>query len=99
MFIVGHLLKSIAGLLHIFLQLSILLFIVRAVLSWIQGDPRQPIISFIYRVTDPILERVHRFIPTIGMVDLSPVVVILCLWFLDNFLVPSLHDTALKMLP
>jgi YggT family protein len=97
MFVLGHFLKAIAQLLHYVIQLSILLFIVRAILSWVQVDPRQPVVSFIFRLTDPVLNRARKIIPAIGMVDISPIIVIIGLYFLDNFLVPSLYDIGTRM--
>jgi len=98
MFVLGHLLRSLANLLHYLLQLAIVLFLVRAVLSWFQVDTRQPVIAFIYRMADPILDRLRRIIPPLGAVDLSPIIAIAICWFLDSFLVPSLKDLGYQFL-
>ncbi|HEX7343029.1 MAG TPA: YggT family protein [bacterium] len=98
MYVLGYLLRAVAGILHFVLQLGIILFLVRAVLSWFQPDTRQPVIAFIYSVTDPVLNSIRRLIPPLGMVDLSPFFAIAALWFVDNFLVPVLHRLAAGML-
>ena len=98
MFVFGHLLTTLAKLLHIVFQVGIILFIVRAVLSWFQPDSRQPVVAFIYQITDPILQRIRRLVPTVGTIDISPLIAILILWFLDNFLVPSLADIGYQLL-
>jgi YggT family protein len=98
MYVVGYLLRALAGILHLVLQLGIILFLVRAVLSWFQPDTRQPLVAFIFSITDPVLERLRRIIPPLGMVDLSPFFAILMLWFLDNFLVPVLKRMGEGML-
>ena len=98
MFIFGHLLETLAKLLHIIFQVAIILFIVRAVMSWFQPDSRQPLVAFIYQITDPILQRIRRFIPSIGAMDISPLIAILICWFLDSFLVPSLADLGYQLL-
>jgi len=98
MFVFGYLLRALTGILHFALQIGIILFLVRAVLSWFSQDTRQPVIAFIYSITDPVLDRIRRLIPPIGMVDLSPFFAIAALWFLDNFLVPVLHRLAEGML-
>lgn len=98
MFIFGHLLKAVSSLLHIVFQLGIILFIVRAVLSWFNPDRRQPVVAFIYQIADPVLERIRRLVPSIGAVDISPLIAILALWFLDSFLVPSLADISYQLL-
>jgi len=94
MYVLGYLLRAVTGILHVVLQIGIILFLVRAVLSWFSPDTRQPVIAFINSVTDPVLDRLRRLIPPIGMVDLSPFLAIAALWFLDNFLVPVLHRLA-----
>ena len=45
------------------------------IISWVNADPYNPIVNFIYRVTEPVLRRVRRYMPNTGMIDLSPLVV------------------------
>jgi len=94
MYVLGYFLRAVTGILHFVLQIGIILFLVRAVLSWFAPDTRQPVVALIYSITDPVLNRIRRVIPSIGMVDLSPFFAIAALWFLDNFLVPVLHRLA-----
>lgn len=98
MFIFGHLFKTVASLLHIILQLAILLFIVRALLSWFQPDLRHPVIAFIHQITDPVLRLIRRYIPPFGSMDLSPVIAILICWFLNSWLVRSLAELGSSLL-
>jgi YggT family protein len=98
MFVFGHLFTTLAKLLHFIFQLAIILFIVRAVMSWFQPDTRQPVIAFIYKITDPVLYRIRRVIPSAGTIDISPLIVIIICWFLDSFLVSSLADIGYQML-
>ncbi|MFH1862383.1 MAG: YggT family protein [bacterium] len=95
---IGYLLKTLGGLLHILLNVVILIFIVRAVLSWVQPDARQPIIRFIYTVTDPVLSRIHRLLPPMGGIDFSPLVAILLCWVLDSFVAASLIDLGYRLI-
>ncbi len=98
MFIIGRFFITIASLLHFILQAGIILFIVRAVMSWFQPDPRQPVVAFIYRITDPMLDLIRRYIPSFGMMDLSPLIAVLIFWFLDGFLVASIADLGARLL-
>lgn len=98
MFIFGHLFRTVASILHIIFQLAILLFIVRALLSWFQPDLRHPVVAFIHQITDPVLRFIRRYIPSFGNVDLSPVIAILACWFLDSWLVGSLADLGRSLL-
>ena len=45
------------------------------VISWVNADPYNPIVNFIYRATEPVLQRVRRYLPHTGSIDLSPLVV------------------------
>lgn len=62
------------------------LIIARVLLSWIRHDPRQPVIRFIYEVTDPILNPFRRMIPArMGMgIDWSPLLAIMVLQFVER---------------
>lgn len=61
--------------------------IIGAILSWVNPDPYNPIVQMIYRLTEPAYTFVRRFIPTVfGGLDLSPLIVIFALQFLEIFL-------------
>ena len=53
------------------------------IISWVNADPYNPIVNFIYRATEPVLRRVRRYMPNTGMVDLSPLVVFALIWVLQ----------------
>ena len=97
MFIIRHFLNSIASILSIVLQLYMWILIVRAILSWVNPDPYNPIVRFIYGITDPLLYRVRRILPLqFGGFDLSPMILILAIIFLESFLVPTLRQLAIQ---
>jgi YggT family protein len=52
-----------------------LVLIARIALSWIPHNPHNPVITFLYKITEPVLEPVRRIIPSIGGIDISPIVV------------------------
>ncbi|MDA8211078.1 MAG: YggT family protein [Clostridia bacterium] len=60
------------------------ILIARILLSWIGHDPYHPLIKFVYRVTDPILEPLSRVIPPIGMIDVSPIIAFIILGLLKD---------------
>ena len=91
MFIIGNLLKAIAVVLHYVLHFYMWIVIVRAVLSWVNPDPYNPIVRFIHNVTEPVLYRIRTKLPlNFGGIDFSPIIVILGIIFLQNFVVSSL---------
>lgn len=91
MFILGNLLKAIAVVLNYVLHFYMWIVIARAVLSWVNPDPYNPIVRFIHNVTEPVLYRIRTKIPLdFGGIDFSPIIVILGIIFLQNFVVSSL---------
>jgi YggT family protein len=97
-FVAGNLILALANLLHLVLMAYFWIIIARAVLSWVSPDPFNPIVRFLYRVTEPVLRPIRYRLPTLAMgIDLSPMVVILAIYFLDTFLVYSLRDLALSL--
>ena len=98
MFILSNFIKSLATVIHILLNLYMWVFIIRALISWVSPDPYNPIVRFLYNVTDPVMNRVRRYLPLhFGGIDLTPMVIIIALIFLDSFLVPSLYELALRL--
>ena len=95
MFIVGNLLAALASVIGLVLNLYMYIIIARAVISWVNPDPYNPIVRFLYSITDPVLLAIRRRLPlSFGGMDFSPIVVILAIIFLQRFLVASLHDLA-----
>ena len=91
MFILGNLLQATAQVLNIILQLYMWVIIVRALLSWVNPDPYNPIVQFLYSITEPVLYRIRQLIPMSGIgMDFSPIIVLLAIVFLQGFLVESL---------
>ena len=98
MFIVGYFIRAVASLLDLVIVAYIWIIIARALLSWVSPDPYNPIVRFLYRVTEPVLrpvrERLGGF--QVGL-DFSPMIVILVLYFLKEFLVPVLFRLATEI--
>ncbi len=53
------------------------------VVSWVNADPYNPLVNFIYRVTEPVLRRIRRYMPDTGMLDLSPLVAFAAIYVLQ----------------
>ena len=98
MFIIGNLLLSIARVLDIIITVFYWIIIVRALISWVNPDPFNPIVQFLQRMTEPILSPIRRiFKMQFWTIDISPIIAILCLIFIQNFFVRTLTDIALKL--
>jgi len=98
MFALAHFLKALAQVIDIVLTIYMWLIIGRAILSWVSPDPYNPIVRFLYNVTEPVLGYFRRLLPLqYGGLDLAPLAVLLVIIFLQKFLVPTLLELALRI--
>ena len=97
MFMLTNFLLALAKLIDFVLSAYIWVVIARAVISWVNADPYNPVVRFLVQITEPILSRIRRFLPPMGGIDLSPMVLILAIIFLQSFLVPTLKQIALTL--
>ena len=87
----GYFLVALAKVIDTVLFIYMWIIIIRAVLSWVSPDPYNPIVRFINNITEPVLYQIRRRLPvSFGGIDLSPVIVLLIIMFLQNFVVRSL---------
>jgi len=99
MFIIGNLFDAIAVVLYYILNIYMWIIIARAVLSWVNPDPYNPIVRFIHNVTEPVLYKIRTRLPVdLGGIDLSPIIVFLAIIFLQKFVVGSLRGIAFNLL-
>jgi YggT family protein len=98
MFVLSNFLVAIAQVLDYVLWAYTWILLARVVISWVNADPYNPLVRFIYSATEPVLERVRERLPIYaGGFDLSPIVVWIAVLFLQHFLVRSLYDAAFAL--
>ena len=98
MFVLGNFIAAVAHILDVLLTIYLWIIIIRAVLSWVNPDPYNPIVRIIHQVTEPVLSPLRRLIPLRGMgIDFSPVIVLVLIIFLQSFLVQSLLEMAYRI--
>ncbi len=86
--------NAFANLVSVVIEIYIWALIASAILSWLatfnvvnrNNRAVAAIGEFLWRITEPALRPIRRFVPLIGGVDVSPVVLILLLWFARNLL-------------
>ncbi|MCX8276681.1 MAG: YggT family protein [Dehalococcoidia bacterium] len=71
------------------LEIFIYLIVARSLSSWFPNARRSPIVQLLYQLTDPVMVPASRIIPRIGMIDISPMIVILVLMVVSNRLQPA----------
>ena len=87
---------ALARVIHLVLSLMVWLIIGRALISWFSPDPYNPLVQFLFRVTEPVLSPIRNVLPYFGGIDLSPIVVLLAIEFFKSFIVSLLYDIANK---
>lgn len=71
--------SSIGDLIALLLQLVWLAILIRAILSWVSPDPRNPIVQALSAITDPILQPLRQIMPRTGTIDFTPLVALILL--------------------
>jgi YggT family protein len=98
MFVINYFFVAVANLLNLAIVVYIWIIVARAILSWVSPDPYNPIVRFLYRVTEPVLRPVRERLSAYQLgLDFSPMIVILVLYFLKEFLVPVLYRIATEI--
>ena len=98
MFAIGNLVYAVATILDYALVIANWLIIIRALISWVNPDPYNPIVQFLYKVTEPLLVPFRRLLPAYSTgLDISPIFALILIWFLRLFLVRTLFGIALRL--
>jgi YggT family protein len=93
--VLGNLVSALATVLDLLLNVYMWIIVARAIISWVSPNPYNPIVNFLYMATEPVLRYARRIIPPIGgSLDLSPILVLVVIVFLRQFLVQSLMQIA-----
>lgn len=96
MFVLSNFLKATASIADIILSIFYWLILIRALISWVNPDPNNTIVQFLYRATEPILMPIRRVLPPMG-IDVSPIIAFLAIIFLKGFIVATLMDLSLRV--
>lgn len=97
MFVAGNLLHAVATVLDYVLWLYMWVIIGRAVISWVNPDPWNPIVQFLDRATEPVLGPIRRMLGWRMGLDVSPIIAFLIIIFLQLAVVQTLKDFAVRM--
>lgn len=98
MFIAGNFIAAVATMTDYILTIANWLIIIRALISWVNPDPYNVIVQFLYKVTEPMLAPFRRLFPAYSIgIDISPIFALLSIWFLKLFLVKTLYGIAIRL--
>ena len=97
MFVLNNFMMAVAGIIDFLFTVYTWIIIGRAVISWVNADPYNPIVRFLFEATEPLLAPIRRMIPfSTGGLDLSPIILSVAIMFLQSFLVPTLKHMAMS---
>ncbi len=99
MIVLANILIGLGQATHILLNIYMWIVIISALLTWVNPDPYNPIVKMLYGLTDPVLFWFRKRLPFLrtGGLDLTPIVVIALIIFLDSSLARTLMDIGLRM--
>lgn len=97
MFVLGNLLNALAQVLNFALTAYMWIIIVSALISWVNPDPYNPVVRFLRGATEPVLKPIRNSLGLKMSIDISPIIALLGIMFLQYFLVASLIDLAHRM--
>jgi len=98
MFIFGNILTGIAEVLDVVLSIYMWVIIIRALISWVNPDPYNPIVQILNKMTEPVLRPLRKLVPPYRIgVDLSPLIAILIIIFLRAALIKTLYRLGMSM--
>jgi YggT family protein len=99
MFVLSNFLVAFANILSMVLTILYWLIVIRALLSWVNPDPYNPIVQMLYKTTEPILYPIRKILPfslKFGL-DISPIIAFLIIVFLKSFLITTIIDLAIRL--
>jgi YggT family protein len=97
MFVFGNFIIAIAQVLNVALTIYLWIVVIRAFISWVSPDPYNPVVMFLHKATDPVLTPIARALPPMGGMDVSPIVLILIIYFLQWFVVKTLIQFGIAL--
>ena len=96
--ILSTLFSAIANILSIIVNVYTWIIIAAALISWVKPDPSSPIVQLLYRLSDPVYSFIRRYIKTeFNGIDFAPLIVLLSLQFLSQFLIRLLFVFAASL--
>lgn len=98
MLVVSNFFMTLANIIDFILMAYMWIIIGRAIISWVNADPYNPIVRFLYEATEPVLSRIRKMLPvSVGGIDFSPMILIVVIMFLQSFVVTTLKQFAVGM--
>ncbi len=91
----GEMIMIVAQVFNLIVTLYIYIVVARAIISWVNPDPYNPIVRFLHGATDPVLDRIRRIVPlSFGAIDVSPIILLFGVFLLQRIVMLILTRLA-----
>ena len=98
MYVLGFPLLSLVTIINGVLLIYTFIIIAAAVLSWVNPDPLNPIVQILRKVTEPVMDLLRPYVPLVGGLDLTPVVLIIIIYFIQHGVLPVIEVFARSLI-
>ncbi len=91
----GELIMVVTQAINMIFTIYIYIIVARAIISWVNPDPYNPIVRFLHNATDPLLNKIRRVVPLqFGGIDFSPILLLFGVFFLQRIVMLLLTRLA-----
>lgn len=97
MYAIGYPLLAVVSIFDFLLLIYTFIIIAAVVLSWVKPDPLNPLVRVLQNITEPVMDKIRPYIPLVGGLDLTPVVLVALIVFVRNGVLPVLARLARDM--
>jgi len=95
----ANFLFAVARILNFVVSAYTIVIVFRVILSWIQIPSLYPVAVIVYKLTEPLLKPIRKYVPPhkMGGLDLSPMILLIILMFINSFVIRSLAQYAMRL--
>jgi YggT family protein len=98
MYALGYPLLSAVTIIDSLLLIYTFIIIAVAIFSWVNPDPLNPLVRILRNVTEPVMEKIRPYIPLVGGLDLTPVALIIIIFFIRSGILPVISQFARSLI-
>ncbi len=94
----ANFLFALARILNFVVSAYTFVILLRVILSWIQIPSLRPVAVIVYKLTEPLLKPIRKYVPPhkLGGLDVSPMILLIILMFINSFVIRSLMQYAIR---
>lgn len=97
MILLGNFIIATANIVDLLLTIYSFIVIAVAILSWVNPSPYHPVVRFLYSVTEPALKPIRKVLKLRLPVDISPLILLLIIYFVQRFLILTLIEVGYRI--